>query len=446
MPTGLHLEAGRADHAGRPVGTKRMQPPPQPSHPERTDRVEGKQQQCTFGLDHARALAKQPGRVVRAFQRMQQVDQAEALRLQRESLLATAEIPVQAARPHPDVGQAVQAMARQLGRKRAAATDLQAGTTVDSGQLGTPLAQLFCNGALNNGAGQAGVVGRVVLTGRSAGGHVVDCAGKARFAKAQHAMSLTLHALPALKDNYIWMLADRRGRALVVDPGEAAPVFDAARRGLAPVAIALTHHHPDHIGGVVELRERWRLPCHAPVDPRIPDAIVDHRVGDGDRVDIPELDLQLDVLHTPGHTLSHVVFHGGGHLFCGDTLFSLGCGRLFEGTPAQMLASLDRIAALPGQLQVCGGHEYTVDNARFALTADPGNAALASRAAQAREQRATGQPTVPVSLGSEKACNPFLNAGSPGIRRSLEQHGGGPVMDRLDAFTRLRAWKDGFRA
>lgn len=257
-------------------------------------------------------------------------------------------------------------------------------------------------------------------------------------------MPLTLHALPALSDNYIWLLADERGRALVVDPGEAGPVVEAATRGITPVALLLTHHHPDHIGGVAEIRERWPVRCFAPEDQRIPDA--DERVGEGDRVEIPELGLGFDVMATPGHTLSHIVFHGHGHLFCGDTLFSLGCGRLFEGTPAQMLDSLDRIAALSGEYRVCCAHEYTLDNARFAKTVDPGNAALDDRIAEATRQRQRGQPTLPTRLAGERAANPFLNPERPAIRQRLAERGGSDVDDRLDAFARLRVWKDDFRA
>jgi hydroxyacylglutathione hydrolase len=257
-------------------------------------------------------------------------------------------------------------------------------------------------------------------------------------------MPLTLHALPALADNYIWLLVDEAGRAVIVDPGEAGPVFDAAAHGITPVALLLTHHHLDHIGGVAAIRERWRLPCFAPDDPRIPDA--DERVGEGDRIDIPALGLQFDVMATPGHTLSHIIFHGHGHLFCGDTLFSLGCGRLFEGTPAQMLDSLDRIAALPGEYQVCCAHEYTLDNARFARAVDFDNPALDVRLAQAIELRNQGLPSLPTTLASEREANPFLNADRPQIRQRLAERDGCGAADRLEAFTRLREWKDTFRA
>ena len=188
---------------------------------------------------------------------------------------------------------------------------------------------------------------------------------------------LSLKALPAFTDNYIWTLADRSGRAGLVDPGEAAPVLEAVDNGLEPVAILLTHHHPDHVGGVAELLSRFDIPCYAPSDERIPWAT--HRVGDGDEVEIKPLALSLRVMAIPGHTLSHVAFHGSGYLFSGDTLFSLGCGRLFEGTPAQMLASLERLAALPGETLVCCGHEYTQSNGKFSQAVEPSNATFASR-------------------------------------------------------------------
>ncbi|HVT32783.1 MAG TPA: MBL fold metallo-hydrolase, partial [Rhodanobacteraceae bacterium] len=157
---------------------------------------------------------------------------------------------------------------------------------------------------------------------------------------------LRLIAVPALSDNYVWVLADASGAAIAVDPGEASPVRDAlAREGLALTAVLLTHHHPDHIAGAGELADNGRVAVYAPDDDRI--ALDVRRVGDGDRVSIAHPRLGFDVIAVPGHTRSHIAYHGHGIVFCGDTLFSVGCGRIFEGTPAQMLASLDRLAALP---------------------------------------------------------------------------------------------------
>ncbi len=254
---------------------------------------------------------------------------------------------------------------------------------------------------------------------------------------------LSLQALPAFTDNYIWALSDDHGKAVLVDPGEAGPVLKAVAEGLTPIAILLTHHHNDHIGGVAGLLDRFDVPCYAPVDERITRAT--HRVGDGDRVRIGPLGLDFEVLAVPGHTLSHVAYHGGGYLFSGDTLFSLGCGRLFEGTPGQMLASLDRLAALPGETLVCCGHEYTQANGRFALAAEPGNEPRDRRLAEVAALRSLGRPSVPSSIASERDCNPFLRIDQPAIRGTLRSRGLASD-DRAQAFAALRSWKDGFAA
>jgi hydroxyacylglutathione hydrolase len=252
---------------------------------------------------------------------------------------------------------------------------------------------------------------------------------------------LSLRALPAFTDNYIWALANDAGQALVVDPGDAAPVLAEVERGLKPVAILLTHHHPDHIGGAADLLSRFDVPCYAPVDERI--HLDCQRVAEGDSVSIPALGLRLQVSEIPGHTLSHVAFHGGGYLFCGDTMFSLGCGRMFEGTPVQMLGSLERLAGLPGDTRVCCGHEYTEANGRFARAAEPDNAARDARLQEVAGLRAHGLPSLPSTLDSERACNPFLRVDAPGVQASLRERGV-DVADRVACFAALRSWKDGF--
>lgn len=259
---------------------------------------------------------------------------------------------------------------------------------------------------------------------------------------------MRLLALPAFEDNYIWALVDDDGDALVIDPGDAAPVLAATGNGLWPAAVLITHHHADHAGGVAALRARWpTLPVFAPEDERIPDA--SHRVGDGDVVQVKHW--QLSVLAVPGHTRSHIAFHGGSaegpqHLFCGDTLFSLGCGRLFEGTPAQMLASLERLAALPASSLVCCGHEYTLANGAFANAVDPHNAALRERIEEARAMCQAGRPTLPVTLSSERLTNPFLRVDSEAVRAAVTHRLGRPPVDRVETFTTLRQWKNDFRA
>lgn len=254
-----------------------------------------------------------------------------------------------------------------------------------------------------------------------------------------------LTALPALQDNYIWMLTDPHGHALVVDPGQSAPVLEACQaRGVEPVAVLLTHHHPDHCGGVAGLLQRWpALQVIAPQDPRI--GQVTRRVGDGDQFAVEGLEFR--VLEVPGHTRSHIALvDAEDRLFSGDTLFSLGCGRLFEGTPAQMLASLDRLAALPPATAVCCGHEYTLANAAFARTVEPDNDALRLRTEEAQAMRLAGHPTLPTRLASELACNPFLRVDQPEVGRAVEKRLGRAALDRVEVFAQLRSWKDEFRA
>jgi hydroxyacylglutathione hydrolase len=253
--------------------------------------------------------------------------------------------------------------------------------------------------------------------------------------------SLHVVPLPALADNYIWLLHDDSGQAVVVDPGDAFPVETALKaRGLALRAILLTHHHHDHIGGVDGLLSRHDVPVYAPRDERIGRAT--HRVSDGDVVMLDEPRAHFEVIAVPGHTTSHIAYAGEGVLLCGDTLFSMGCGRLFEGTPAQMLASLDRLAALPGNTLVCGGHEYTAANGRFARTIEPSNPALATRQQEVSALRAHNRPTLPVPLATEKATNPFLRTDSEDVIAWSRRQG--IDGDRVARFAALRANKDVF--
>ncbi len=254
-----------------------------------------------------------------------------------------------------------------------------------------------------------------------------------------------LRPLPALLDNYIWLLDDGT-HAVAVDPGVADPVIDAlSAGGLELVGVLLTHHHPDHIAGASGLlRRNPGLPVYAPRDTRVP--AFARAVGEGDTVVIEALGLSWDVLEVPGHTTSHIAFLGAGILFSGDTLFSLGCGRMFEGTPEQFVRSLARFSALPGATRVCCGHEYTVANGHFALAVDPSNARLAHRFGVAQRLRQAGEPTLPSTIDDELAANPFLRIGTQAVREALGARHGSAPRDDIEAFTWLRAWKDGFRA
>ena len=258
---------------------------------------------------------------------------------------------------------------------------------------------------------------------------------------------MLLEPLPALQDNYIWLLRDGQDRAVIVDPGDATPVLGALDAAPAPHAILLTHHHNDHIGGVAALIERWPgTPVFAPDDGRISEPT--RTVREGDLIDVGPW--RFSVLEIPGHTRSHVAYYcadAGSHalLFCGDTLFSLGCGRMFEGSPPQMHASLMRLAALPAETLVCCGHEYTLANAAFASQVEPANPQLLQRSRQAAQLRANGKPTLPSRLGEECACNPFLRCDAASVRQAAELQAGHPLETPGDVFGALRAWKDGFR-
>ena len=255
-----------------------------------------------------------------------------------------------------------------------------------------------------------------------------------------------IHAVPAFQDNYVWMLvAD--GQAAAVDPGEAAPVQRFLEsRGLVLAAILATHHHPDHIGGVPELVSRWNCPVFGPAHDGIEG--LDRRLAEGDALEVPGLGYRVRVLDIPAHTAGHIAFvHDGPDpaVFCGDTLFACGCGRLFEGTAAQMSASLAKLAALDPATRVYCGHEYTLSNIRFAEAVEPGNARLVQRKVRDTATRERGEPTLPSTIGEELATNPFLRCGKPTVVAAAEDHARGALAGEVEVFATIRAWKDNFR-
>jgi hydroxyacylglutathione hydrolase len=258
---------------------------------------------------------------------------------------------------------------------------------------------------------------------------------------------LAVLTVPAFQDNYLWLIHDGV-HAAAVDPGDAEPILAALdTHKLTLTSILLTHHHADHIGGVPDLLRRNKVPVYGPRAEAIPG--VTEPVAGGQRITVAGIGLEMDVLDVPGHTRGHIAYvrHTPGErwVFCGDTLFAGGCGRLFEGAPAQMVESLSKLAALPDDTLVYCAHEYTLANLRFADAVEHGNLALQLRLRDEGAKRAVGLPTVPSSIGLEKGTNPFLRYQEPAIVEHLVEagrlsRGASPV----DAFAALREWKNVF--
>ncbi len=235
-------------------------------------------------------------------------------------------------------------------------------------------------------------------------------------------------------------------KALVVDPGDARPVLEALqRKGLLLESILVTHHHVDHTGGVAELRNATGARVFGPAGEEMPEPL--QRLSGGEN--IHTLGLQFHILDVPGHTAGHIAFFCQSVddlplLFCGDTLFSGGCGRLFEGTPAQMLASLDSLAALPDSTRVCCTHEYTLSNLKFASAVEPANTALQQYFAHCQQLRADGLPTLPSNMALERQINPFLRSRLPAVMAAAAGHDAA-MADREGTFSTLRQWKNDYR-
>ena len=251
---------------------------------------------------------------------------------------------------------------------------------------------------------------------------------------------INIDPIKAFSDNYIWCLSNDNGDAWVVDPGDAEPVEAHLKANdLALQGVLITHHHFDHVGGLPALVKDRSLRV---IGPATSAPEINEPVTEGEEIEV--LGQTFSVLGVPGHTLDHIAFYGTDMLFCGDTLFAGGCGRLFEGTPEQMHGSLEKLKALPAATRVYCAHEYTQANLRFAAAVEPGNRALEARIQWAEQQRSKDLPTVPSRIEDELATNPFLRAGQPAIRDAAEEYASIRLSDDIGVFAEVRRWKDNF--
>lgn len=256
-------------------------------------------------------------------------------------------------------------------------------------------------------------------------------------------MMLNVTPVRAFKDNYIWLIHSADGASVaIVDPGDAGPVVNYLQnQSITPIAILITHHHWDHTGGVRQLLDHYpNLAVYGPPNPRI--ATITHPLNEGMTVTLAELNVCFQVLEIPGHTMDHIAYYGEGKLFCGDTLFGAGCGRLFEGTPELMHKSLSKLAALPGDTLVHCGHEYTLDNIAFAKWVEPDNVDLLKREKDTQRLRQQDIPSVPSELDLERRTNPFLRFDVPNVIHAAENFAKRPLTAGAETFGVVRFWKD----
>lgn len=249
----------------------------------------------------------------------------------------------------------------------------------------------------------------------------------------------------AFNDNYIWLIRltedINASSVAIVDPGDATPVLEAVDdMSLIPEAILITHHHYDHIGGVEKILQHYAIPVYGPATETIPS--LDFTLKNNDKISLHDNKLEFEIIDVPGHTSGHIAYYTPGMLFCGDTLFAGGCGRLFEGTPAQMYHSLETLSSLPDDTRVYCAHEYTLANLNFAMLVEPDNIELQDRLVTTRQLRAEDQATVPSRLGLEKQTNPFLRCHQPAVRAAAERYADKVLNNEIEVFTVIRAWKD----
>lgn len=248
----------------------------------------------------------------------------------------------------------------------------------------------------------------------------------------------------AFQDNYIWIIKNSESNDVaIVDPGDAAPIIDYLTTSkLNPVAILITHHHRDHVGGIEQLTSKYTIPVYGPASENI--SGVTHSLNEGDTLILDKLNVKFDILEVPGHTLGHIAYYGHKKLFIGDTLFMSGCGRLFEGTPKQMYQSLNKITSLPEDTEIFCAHEYTLANLCFARAVEPDNNDIVARVEHCTQLRKNNLPTVPGTLGEEKKTNPFLRVNIPEVINAAENYAGHTLSNKVDIFASIRKWKDNF--
>lgn len=255
-------------------------------------------------------------------------------------------------------------------------------------------------------------------------------------------LNFTVYGLPIFEDNYIWILSNGQ-QAIAVDPGDADPLLHfLSETHLELAAILITHHHADHTGGLATLNKAFTVPVYGPQQERIEG--VTHPVGEAHRINLPFLDHPTTVLTIPGHTKGHIAYWLPDTLFCGDTLFSAGCGRIFEGTPAQMYQSLQKLASLPDATRVYCTHEYTLQNLYFARTIEPNNLSIQEQIQAVQLLRERNQPSLPSTIANEKRINPFLRCHIPEVHARVEEHIGKKLTQAIDVFAHLREWKNHF--